>query len=103
MSPTDDYRQARCKHGWVDQVQCEQCREVAGLLARSEKAEWDLSAAREEIELLRARLEPFAAYARLWANWKPGQMEAKPERPFIEYYIMADEALRSRRTKGETP
>lgn len=85
MSPTDE-----CQ-AWIDAGVAKQ--------KRVKQLESDLSATREEIELLRARLEPFAEYARLWANWKPGQMEAKPERPFIEYYIMADEALRSSRTK----
>lgn len=55
MSPTD-YRQPRCKHGWVDQGQCEQCRDIGDLFARAEKAESDLSAARKEIRRLDALL-----------------------------------------------
>ena len=31
------YRQTRCRHGWVDQSQCEQCKEVKELRAEIER------------------------------------------------------------------
>jgi len=39
---SDDYKQKRCRHGWVDESQCDACkteRELAAANARAEEAE----------------------------------------------------------------
>ena len=42
---TADYRQKRCRHGWVDLSQCEDCKEIAELRERIASLESDLKGA----------------------------------------------------------
>jgi len=39
---TEDYRQKRCRHGWVNQDECQDCKDIAALTSQRDKATQDV-------------------------------------------------------------
>jgi len=38
----EDYRQKRCRHGWVNQDECQDCKDIAALTSQGDKATRDV-------------------------------------------------------------
>lgn len=39
---TEDYRQTRCRHGWVNPDECQDCKDIAALTSQRDKATQDV-------------------------------------------------------------